>query len=126
MIAGVLAVLIVLGGVGAIGYVLGRRSVTETTVSGGPSTTVAHATTVASSATTAVPTVTTRPEIYIVKAGDSLAKIAKKFNTTIAALVELNGIANPDHLIEGTTLKIPPPNPPTTVPAPTAAPPPSS
>jgi LysM repeat protein len=65
--------------------------------------------------------VTTRPETYIVQAGDSLGKIAKQFDTTIAALVLLNGIANPDRLIEGTTLKIPPPNPPTT-PAPTPAP----
>jgi LysM repeat protein len=127
MIGAVLAVLVVLGAVGAVGYVLGRRSVEGSTVSsGGASSTVAGATTVGPSTTPAVPTATTRPEIYIVKAGDSLAKIAKKFNTTIAALVELNGIANPDRLIEGTTLKIPPPNPPTTVPAPTAAAPPPS
>lgn len=43
---------------------------------------------------------------YKVKSGDSLEKIAKMHNTTIAGIRELNGMAN-DKIIVGKTLKIP-------------------
>jgi LysM repeat protein len=39
--------------------------------------------------------------------GDTLTSIAKKFNTTVANLVKLNDIANPDLIIAGRTLKVP-------------------
>lgn len=42
---------------------------------------------------------------YIVKYGDTLYKIAKKFNTSVQALKEVNGLAN-DYIIVGQTLKI--------------------
>jgi LysM repeat protein len=126
MVLAALGVLVVLAAVGGAGYWLGRRSVendpttaveanddTTTTAAGAsPSTTGAPA-------SSGVQPTTARPEEYIVQAGDSLDKIARQFGTTIAALVALNGIANPDRLIEGTRLKIPPPTAPTTaVPAP--------
>ena len=36
------------------------------------------------------------PEWYIVREGDTLYTIAKKFNTTVDQLVELNNLCNPD------------------------------
>lgn len=45
---------------------------------------------------------------YIVQRGDTLTKIAERFGTTVAAIVALNGIENPDKVAEGARLKIPP------------------
>ncbi len=44
--------------------------------------------------------------IYTVKAGDTLSKIAKKYNTTVAKLVKWNGITNPDLIHVGQKIKI--------------------
>ena len=44
---------------------------------------------------------------YVVERGDTLAGIATKFGTTIKAIVSTNGIANPNLIIAGRTLKIP-------------------
>nr|WP_317332495.1 LysM peptidoglycan-binding domain-containing protein [uncultured Romboutsia sp.] len=44
---------------------------------------------------------------YIVKSGDTLSEIAQKFNTTVAKLVELNNIQNPNLIYPGQVLKIP-------------------
>ena len=44
---------------------------------------------------------------YTVKKGDTLWKIAKKYNTTVEKLVELNNIEDPDVIITGQVLKIP-------------------
>lgn len=46
-------------------------------------------------------------EVYPVAHGDTLSKIAREHNTTVAALVELNGIKDPDHICVGDVLKIP-------------------
>jgi LysM repeat protein len=54
------------------------------------------------------PTTTKPPTQYIVQKGDSLSYIAKKFGTSVAALVAFNNIANADHIEEGQRLKIPP------------------
>lgn len=43
---------------------------------------------------------------YLVQSGDSLSEIADRFDTTVAELVRLNGLADPDHLVTGTTLQI--------------------
>ncbi|MEK4535638.1 GH25 family lysozyme [Peribacillus sp. FSL K6-1552] len=43
---------------------------------------------------------------YIVKKGDTLSLIAKKYNTTVKALVSLNGIKNPDKINIGLKLKV--------------------
>lgn len=44
---------------------------------------------------------------YTIKAGDNLTKIAGKFDTTIQALAELNGIKHVDKIKAGATLKLP-------------------
>ncbi len=44
---------------------------------------------------------------YTIMPGDTLTKIAAKFNTTVEALVKANNISNPDLIIAGQTLKIP-------------------
>ncbi|HQZ86711.1 MAG TPA: LysM domain-containing protein, partial [Actinomycetota bacterium] len=59
--------------------------------------------------TTLFITTTTHLEIYEVKSGDGLGKIAEKFGVTIDELMAANGITNPDHIEVGQKLKIPPP-----------------
>lgn len=44
---------------------------------------------------------------YSVKKGDNLTKIAKAYNTTVAELVKLNNIKNPNLIRIGQTLKLP-------------------
>jgi LysM repeat protein len=67
--------------------------------------------------------------VYIIQRGDTLGRIAVRFNTTVATLAQLNGITNPNTIYAGQRLIIPvagqdgsvgvPQQPP---PAPTAAP----
>lgn len=45
--------------------------------------------------------------MYIVKKGDTLWEIAKRFNTTVDEIVRVNGIENPDIINEGQKLFIP-------------------
>ena len=45
--------------------------------------------------------------MYIVKKGDTLWEIAKRFSTTIDEIVRVNGIENPDVINEGQKLFIP-------------------
>lgn len=45
-------------------------------------------------------------EYYTVKSGDTLSKIAKKYNTTIDNLVKLNNIKNPNIIYVGDKLKV--------------------
>ena len=44
---------------------------------------------------------------YIVQRGDNLFAIARRFGTTVAVLVELNGLADPSYLYVGQRLLIP-------------------
>ncbi|WP_448333561.1 LysM peptidoglycan-binding domain-containing protein [Streptomyces sp. DSM 41534] len=44
---------------------------------------------------------------YTVKKGDTLSGIAKQYKTTVAALVKLNGLKDPDRLSVGQKLKLP-------------------
>ena len=46
-------------------------------------------------------------QIYIVRAGDSLYAIARRFGTTVEELVRLNQIADPSRLVIGQSLVIP-------------------
>lgn len=46
------------------------------------------------------------PVLYTVKAGDTLSAIAKKYNTTVGALVKLNGIKNKNLIHTGQVIKI--------------------
>lgn len=43
---------------------------------------------------------------YVVQAGDTLSSIAARFDTTVASLVSINSIANPNLIYVGETLKI--------------------
>ncbi len=47
---------------------------------------------------------------YVVQPGDTLSTIARRFNTTIDALIQLNGIANPNRIFAGQRLNVPAPN----------------
>ena len=44
---------------------------------------------------------------YIVKQGDTLSAIARKYNTTYQVLAEYNGISNPNLIYPGQVIKIP-------------------
>jgi LysM repeat protein len=55
---------------------------------------------------------------YIVESGDSLAKISRDFGVGVGELMAANGITDPNRVLVGQKLIIPPPVP-TTRPAPT-------
>lgn len=46
--------------------------------------------------------------IYVVKRGDTLSKIASKYNTNIDIIAKINGIRNVNKIYEGQVLSIPP------------------
>lgn len=71
------------------------------------------ATAVPTPATTPTPAVTPAPTatIYVVKAGDQLARIAAKYGVTVAAIQEANNIKDPNLIRVGQKLVIPPPTP---------------
>ncbi|WP_084177458.1 LysM peptidoglycan-binding domain-containing protein [Geobacillus vulcani] len=46
------------------------------------------------------------PQTYTVQKGDTLSEIAKKFNTTVAALQKLNGLKNPNLIRVGQKLRV--------------------
>lgn len=54
-------------------------------------------------------TTTPTPATYTVAKGDNLSKIAKKFGTTVDALVQANAIKNRHQVRIGAVLKLPPP-----------------
>lgn len=64
--------------------------------------------------------------IHIVAPGQYLSMIAKKYHTTVAELVRLNGLKNPNVLLVGQKLKIPCAQPPVEPPPPPPPPPPPS
>ena len=45
-------------------------------------------------------------DIYVVQKGDTLSRIARKFNTTVLALQTKNGIINPNKIAVGQVLKV--------------------
>ncbi|WP_339174428.1 LysM domain-containing protein [Anoxybacillus sp. FSL W8-1294] len=53
-----------------------------------------------------MPVKTEKVEYYIVKKGDALTKIAKKYGTTVQNLVKLNNIKNPDLIRVGQKLRV--------------------
>jgi LysM repeat protein len=56
-------------------------------------------------------TTTTAPAVtYQIARGDTLTDIAKRFHTSIAAIVAANQLTDPDHLTEGQQLVMPPPS----------------
>lgn len=48
-------------------------------------------------------------QAYVVKPGDTLGKIAKAHNTTVAVLVAINGIADANKIYAGLTIEVPAP-----------------
>ena len=52
-------------------------------------------------------TVPTSASTYVVRSGDTLSTIARKFGTTVRALQDANGIRDADLVTIGRTLKIP-------------------
>lgn len=51
--------------------------------------------------------IATTANTYTVKSGDTLSGIAKKYGTTVAKLVELNGIKNANLIYKGQVIKLP-------------------
>lgn len=47
-------------------------------------------------------------QVYVVTRNDNLTNIAKRFNTTVAELAQANCLANPNRLMRGQTLYVPP------------------
>ena len=73
---------------------------------------------------TPIPTAVAGTGTYTVVRGDTLYDLARRFNTTIATLAQLNGIVNPNLIYPGQVLTVPgavtpPPVVPTAVPPPT-------
>jgi LysM repeat protein len=63
----------------------------------------------AAAAPSTAATTTTAPSInYPVKRGDTITSIARQFHVSIAAIVAANHLADPNHLVEGQSLLIPP------------------
>ena len=78
-----------------------------------------------------MPTASNGAAEHVVKWGETLAKIARRYDMSVRALADYNGIANPDRIYAGQKLRIPHGGQPTVVPSqptivpswPTATPP---
>ena len=57
-----------------------------------------------------LPTIRLSEDYYTVQANDTLGKIAARYTVPLFAIIESNGIENPDYLEIGQTLYIPPPD----------------
>jgi LysM repeat protein len=62
-------------------------------------------TTTTSSTTTT--TAAAQPRYYVIQRGETLSIIAERFGVTVAAIVDLNKITNPDRIEAGVTIEIP-------------------
>ena len=67
---------------------------------------VATATAAPAASPSATPTAA--PQTYVIQSGDTLTSIAAQFGVTVQQLVDLNHLANPNLIISGTVLEIPP------------------
>lgn len=56
------------------------------------------------------PTPEVTPLVHVVQAGESISLIAVEYGTTVDAIVELNGLQNPNLIVPGQELLIPPPD----------------
>jgi len=65
-------------------------------------------TTVATTTTTTTTTIYLPPIVYLVERGDTLFSIAQEFQVDMQALMDLNGITNPDRVEAGDGLVMPP------------------
>ena len=79
------------------------------TACGGDSGSAAATTAAIITTTTTIATTTTATEVtYVIAKGDSLSKIAKKFNMTVEQLITINNIKDADHIEAGQVLIIVP------------------
>jgi LysM repeat protein len=53
------------------------------------------------------PGTTPNTGVYVVVSGDNLSNIARRFNTTVGTLVQLNGITNPNRIFVGQQIRLP-------------------
>ena len=53
------------------------------------------------------PATETEPILHVVQVGDTLTRIAGQYNVPVQALMEANGLINPNYIQVGQTLKIP-------------------
>jgi LysM repeat protein len=61
----------------------------------------------------AAPEPSATPRLYRIKSGDQLFKIAKRFHVTVAQILAANPqITDPDHIVVGQVIVIPPRTPP--------------
>lgn len=72
-----------------------------------PATSTPTPTPIAPPATATAPATGVSGNTYVVQPGDTLGRIAARFNTTIATLAQLNGITNPNTIFVGQRLVIP-------------------
>lgn len=84
---------------GAFAFVFAQRN--DSGVEAVPTTTTA-------TTTTTTTTVYQPPITYVVQRGDTLFGIAQGFQVDMQALMNLNGITNPDHVEAGDELVMPP------------------
>lgn len=56
---------------------------------------------------TPMPTPTPETKVYVVKKGDTVYKIAKRFGTTMEAIIAVNNLNNPNLIYPGQVLLIP-------------------
>jgi LysM repeat protein len=75
---------------------------TPTVIAGAPPTPVP-----ATPSDTPTPTATATPVIYVIKKGDTLSAVAKKFGVTVKAIQDANGISDPRRLWIGQEISIP-------------------
>jgi len=76
-----------------------------------PTPTAAPATPSPTPTSTPTPSPAPTPLTYTVRSGDTLSRIANQHGTTVAAIVDLNGITDPSRLRIGQVLLIPLPTP---------------
>jgi LysM repeat protein len=62
----------------------------------------------APAATPRAPAATPTEVVYIVKSGDTLLHVARLFGVSTDAIIQANGLSDPDRLSEGQRLIIPP------------------
>lgn len=64
--------------------------------------------TTTSTSTTTTTTVYVPPIVYVVERGDTLFSISRDFQVDMQALMDLNGLTNPDRVEAGAELVMPP------------------